>query len=54
MKIAVIHRDSRKRISYHETVQEALDMIADYELLDTAQFGASDDYDWEFCSDERD
>lgn len=44
---AVIHADSGKEISYHETVAEAIEMIGIYECGDRRENDYEPDrYDW--------
>lgn len=44
---AVIYKDSGTELSYHQTTQEAIDMIAVYEMGDRRENDYDPDrYDW--------
>lgn len=47
MKYEVYHVDSKKGISYHNTIMEALAAIKNYELIDITDGTYQDNaYDW--------
>ena len=49
---AVIHKDSGKEISYHDTVDECIRMIAIYENADGVEGTlVPDSYDWKPVED---
>ena len=51
--IAVIHRESWKEISYHETTAEALIAIDSYERIDKMEGTFEPNkYDWDFAKAE--
>lgn len=51
--IAVVNRETRQEISYHETIERALIAIHNYERLDNMDgVYEPNRYDWDFAENE--